>query len=126
MVFNNPELKIKLENILYPKVRGKIIEFFESFSGESVSFVAIPLLFEAGMEALFDKIIFIYCDDEIRLNRLIMRNGYTQEYAKLRMNSQQPQSAKIQKSDFVINNNSTFENLDKQIESVLEQLIIKD
>ena len=60
------------------------------------------------MEDLFDKIFFIYCNDEIRLNRLIARNGYTKEYAKIRMDSQVSQDEKILKADFVVYNESTL------------------
>ena len=126
LVFNNLELKSKLENILYPMVKVKIDEFFEQFSTETVVFVSIPLLFEAGMEDLFDKIIFVYCGDEIRLNRLIARNNYTKEYAQLRLDSQQSQKDKLQKSDFVIYNESSLKALDVQIEDVLAKLIVAE
>ena len=65
LVFSEPEQKELLESILYPMVKLKIEEFFEKYSDESLAFVAIPLLFEAGMESLFDKIVFVYCDDEL-------------------------------------------------------------
>ena len=123
LVFANPELKKQLEDILYPMVKLKIAEYFEQFSSESVAFVAIPLLFEAGMENLFDKIIFVYCDDDIRLQRLIARNNYTEEYAKIRMLAQENQDLKAKKSDFVIYNNDSIVELDRQVESVLAELL---
>lgn len=122
LVFNNPELKLKLEDILYPKVRVKIEEFFKQNQDEKFAFVAIPLLFEAEMQDLFDKILFVYCDDDIRLNRLIARSGYSKDYAKLRMDSQMSQEQKIVKSDYVIFNNSTFDELNTQLVSLIEQI----
>ena len=123
LVFANVELKKRLEDILYPMVRLRIAEFFEQYNAESLVFVAIPLLFEAGMVDLFDKIVFVYCDDEIRLKRLIARNNYTEEYAKTRMDSQQSQDEKIKKSDYVIYNNSTIEALDRCVDSVVNELL---
>lgn len=123
LIFSNPDLKKQLENILYPKVKAKISEFFNSYNTEKVLFVAIPLLFEAGMENLFDKILFIYCDDEIREKRLIARNNYTSEYAKIRMNSQNSQDEKLKKSDYVIYNNSSLEELENQTNIVLDKII---
>ena len=80
-----------------------------------IVFVAVPQLFEANMEKLFDKIIFIYANDEIRLERLIKRNNYSEEYAKIRMNSQLPQEIKAKKSDYVIYNNSDLNCLKKEL-----------
>lgn len=123
LVFANVELKKRLEDILYPMVRLRIAEFFEQYNAESLVFVAIPLLFEAGMVDLFDKIVFVYCDDDIRLKRLTARNNYTEEYAKIRMDAQQSQDEKIKKSDYVIYNNSTIEALDRCVDSVVNELL---
>lgn len=123
LVFANVELKKRLEDILYPMVRLRIAEFFEQYNAESLVFVAIPLLFEAGMVNLFDKIVFVYCDDDIRLKRLTARNNYTEEYAKIRMDAQQSQDEKIKKSDYVIYNNSTIEALDRCVDSVVNELL---
>lgn len=122
LVFSNEILRKKLENILYPRLVVEINKFFELHSNEDMCFVSIPLLFEAGMEILFDKIIFVYCDDNIRLERLISRNNYTKDYAKLRMSAQMAQEEKANKSDFVIYNNSTFEDLKTSVNCVLEQI----
>lgn len=123
LVFANPELKKQLEDILYPMVKMKIGEFFEQYNAETLVFVAVPLLFEAGMEDLFDKIVFVYCDDEIRLKRLIARNSYTEGYARTRMDAQQSQDEKIKKSDYVIYNNSTIESLDRSVDFVVNELL---
>ena len=74
------------------------------------------------MTDLFDKIIFIYADDDIRLKRLLYRNGYSVDYAKARLNSQMRQEEKAQKSDYVINNNGSIEELYKNIFKLLEQI----
>lgn len=123
LVFSDSNLKKRLEDILYPLVKVRIAEFFKQYSSESLVFVAIPLLFEAGMVDIFDKIVFVYCDDEIRLKRLIARNNYSEEYAKTRMNAQQSQDEKIKLSDFVIYNNSTIEALDKSVDLVVRELL---
>ena len=122
LVFTNKEIKQKLENILHPQIREKIKEFFEQNQNEKYLFVGIPLLFEANMTDLFDKIIFIYADDDIRLKRLLYRNGYSVEYAKARLNSQMRQEEKTQKSDYVINNNGSIEELNVNIIKLFEQI----
>lgn len=122
LVFTNKEIKQKLENILHPQIREKIKEFFEQNQNEKYLFVGIPLLFEANMTDLFDKILFIYTDDDIRLKRLLLRNNYSLDYAKARLNSQMRQEEKAQKSDYVINNNGSIEELYKNLFKLFEQI----
>lgn len=122
IVFSNPTLKTKLESILHPQIRKEIINFFDENKSQKIVFVAIPLLFEANMQDLFDKILFVYTNDEIRLERLIARNHYTKEYAQIRLNSQLSQDEKIKKSDYIIYNNSTKDELKEEVIKVLEQI----
>lgn len=123
LIFNDAQLKLKLENIMHPQIKNKILEFFEQNQNEKTLFVAIPLLFEAKMEELFDKILFIYADDEIRLNRLMKRDGYDEDYAKRRMTSQLSQEEKIKKSDWVIYNNSSKNELEESVFTLLTEQI---
>ncbi len=122
VVFNDIEQKSVLENILYPELKIRIEEYFKLNQSQKFVFVAIPLLFESGMADLFDKVLFVYCNDEIRLNRLMLRNNYTKEYAQLRMDSQMSQDEKINNSDWIIYNNSTVEDLSKSVIKLLEQI----
>lgn len=115
LVFKHPNLKKMLESILHPKIRLKITEFCQSNQQSDFVFVSIPLLFEAHMEDLFDKILFVYADDEIRLQRLIIRNGYDEEYAKCRIASQMSQEVKVPKADWIIYNNTDIGTLKEQI-----------
>lgn len=122
IVFQNIEYKQKLENYMHPIIKKNIEEFFTKNSDKEFSFVGIPLIFEAGMSNLFDKIIFVYCDDEIREKRLIKRNNYSPEYAKQRMASQMPQEKKVKLSDIIIKNNGDLEELKNSVIGILSEL----
>lgn len=126
LIFSNKDSKDKLEDILHPQIAEKIKEFFETNKDEKLVFVAIPLLFEANMQDMFDKILFIYADDKIRLERLIKRNGYTLEYAKTRLASQMPQDEKIKQSDYVIYNNGTFDELSQSLSCCIQVLTVSE
>lgn len=122
LVFSKPELRKKLEDITHPKIKSVIFGLFEKHKSDKYIFVSVPLLYEAGFDNLFDKVILISVNEEIQLSRLIARNNYSKEDAIKRINAQIPQREKINKADFVVNNDSSFENLNKQIKNVLEQL----
>ena len=115
VVFNNKEKLEKLNSILHPEITKKILEFFEENKSEKKVFVGIPLLFETKMEKLFDKVILVYTDDDIRLKRLLARNNYTIEYAQKRISCQDSQDEKIKKSDIIIYNNGTLKDLEEQL-----------
>ena len=125
IVFSNPKMKQVLENILHPQIKNEINKFFNLNQDEKAAFVSVPLLFEAGMENMFETIIFIEADDDLRLERLIKRNGFTPEDAKNRMYAQMPQEEKIKKSDYVLTNSSTMEELKKQVQNCLK-IILSD
>ena len=114
IVFSNASERKKLEEFIHPKVKAEILKIFNE-SNDKCIFVSIPLLFETGFDKMFDKILFVECDDDIRLERLMKRNNFTKEQALKRMNSQLPQDEKIKKSDFVIHNNTSREELEKQV-----------
>lgn len=122
IVFENKDLKQKLENIIYPKLKDKILEIFNENKSEKVVFISIPLLFEVGWQDLFDKILFVQTDDNIRLKRLMKRNSYSEKEAKARISTQILQEEKIKKSDFIICNNGTLKILQNQIERFIIQL----
>lgn len=113
-VFSDANERKKLEEFIHPKVKAEILKIFNE-SNDKCIFVSIPLLFETGFDKMFDKILFVECDDSIRLERLMKRNNFTKEQALKRMNSQLPQDEKIKKSDFVIHNNTSREELEKQV-----------
>lgn len=121
-VFSDPVARKKLEEYIHPKVKDEILKIF-SESQDKCVFVSIPLLFETGFDKLFDKIIFVQCDDKLRLERLMKRNNFTKEQALKRMNAQMPQDDKINKSDFVIHNNSTKEELAAQVNELLKKIL---
>ena len=121
IVFSDYHSRKKLERIIHPLIRERIIEYCEAHQG--VSLVAIPLVFEAKMEDLFDKIIFVFADDETRLERLMKRNNLTQEEALKRINSQMSQFMKLEESDYVFHNNGTLDNLRNQVKDFVEKIL---
>lgn len=120
IVFENENLRTKLERILHPIIKEEIERFFSLNNGEKIVFVSIPLLFEAGFENIFDKIILVVSDDKIRLERLMKRNDLTEESAKNRIKIQISQDKKIPLADFVIYNDESIEELVKNIYETID------
>ena len=122
LIFNDKNLKVELENIVHPEINDRIKRIFDENSYEKYVFVSIPLLFEVGWRYLFDKVLFIYTKDNIRLRRLMHRNSFTEEEALVRIKSQLLQEEKLKMSDFVVENNGSIDVLQKYIERFIIQL----
>lgn len=122
IIFNSAEKKKKLENILHKKILEQINTFFDKNKNEKIVFVSAALLFEANWQNYFDKIIFVSADEKIRLQRLIARNTLTKEQALKRIKSQLKEQEKIQKSDFVVYNNTDLINLKKSVLNIIKNL----
>jgi len=86
IVFANSEKLQLLESILHPKVKEEILKIFSS--NDNVVFISVPQLFEAGFEDMFDKIIYLTADENLRAERLIKRNALSNEEALRRINAQ--------------------------------------
>lgn len=119
IVFSNPQKKEKLEKIIHPEVKDRINKFFED---KTLAIASIPLLFEVGWEKDFDKVILVIAKDNTRLKRLMERNNLTAQQAKIRMNTQIQQSRKIEKADFVIDNNGSIEETFEQVKLIYDKL----
>lgn len=111
VVFSDEMLLKKLNSIIHPQIKNKIEDFFSANENEEKVFVAIPLLFETNMQDMFDEIIFVYADDDLRLKRLMTRNNFDKDYAQKRIDSQSSQNEKINKSHIIIHNNGSLEDL---------------
>ena len=119
MVFSDPKKKQKLEAIVHPEVKKRIVEFCE---GKDIAIASIALLFEVGWERDFDCVIMVIAKDNIRLKRLMERNNLTKEQAKIRINAQMSQGDKIKKADFVIDNNDSEEKTFEQVKKIYDIL----
>ena len=105
IIFNNKQLKKELEGITHPLVIEEIKKINEFVIVET------PLLYEANLEYLFDKILVVNVSLEKRIERIINRNNITKEEALIRINNQMPLEEKVAKADYVINNDDTIETL---------------
>ena len=122
IVFASKNLLKKLEDIIHPQVKKEIFDFFEQNKQEDFVFVGIPQLFESNMQDLFDKVVLVYCPDNIRKQRLISRNKFSDNYAQQRIEAQISQDEKKELCNFVIDNSGTLEDLAIQIDKLLIDL----
>ncbi len=105
-LFRDEGLRHRLNAILHPAVKeeisARLAQYAENFDG--IVLVEVPLLYEAGWEDEFDKIIAITASPAQSLEWLIARDKVTRQEAELSLGVQAPLEMKAQKADFVVDN----------------------
>ena len=123
IVFSDINKKNKLEKIIHPAIIKECFNFFEKEKSHDFSVIEIPLLFECNFEYLFDKIILVYANDNIRFDRIKKRNNFDDQHIKNIMQSQLNQDIKKEKSDYIIfNENKTLKELKDDVEKIIKDL----
>lgn len=120
IVFNDSKKLRELESIIHPQVKLELESIFNNI--ENIVFVSVPQLFESGFDTLFDKIIFVSADMNIRLQRLMKRNNLSKEEALKRIQAQKSENEKIEKSNFIIFNNNDIADLEVQVKNIIKNL----
>ena len=119
LVFGDAERRKWLEGVLWPRVGERVAEFRDAVEGRSAAVVEVPLLFESGMESIFDKTIVVVADEETRAGRAAARGH---QLVEARAARQLTQDEKAQKADFVVHNDGTVEELETKLSDVLAKL----
>lgn len=125
LVFRNPEMKKRLENILFPlifEVLDEELLRLEREGATPVVFLDMPLLYEVKYDSYVDEVWLVYVPFEVQLSRLMKRNGYTKEEALLRIHSQIPVDKKKALAQQVIDNSGTLEDTKEQVRSLWKTL----
>ena len=122
LVFGNDNNIKKLNNIIHPKIKELILKLQEEHKNEDLVFLDIALLYEANFVDLVEKVVVVYVDDDVQLERLMARNSLSKEEALKRIESQMSPQEKSSLGDFVINNSYRKEDTFQQIDEILEKL----
>ena len=114
-----------LNGIIWPEVGILITHALASAEKEKYQYFIVDaaLLFEANFQHLFDYIILVTAEKDIRLKRAIKRRNIDLSQIKKRMALQLSDKEKIKNAHFVINNNLDTKNLKKQFNQVFKKLI---
>ena len=81
MIFNDPNQKKILEEIIHPKVRDEMFELINQ-SNDHYLIVSVPLLVETGMNQIMDRTLLIDCSENTQIERLMHRDQITLNEAR--------------------------------------------
>lgn len=119
--FKDKESTARLNGITHPIIKAEFENELKKAETEGFSYAVIDAaaLLESSCKDLCEKIIVVTAPEDIRLSRILRRDGITKEQALIRMNAQFPDEYYNEKADILIRNYPPF---DKDIDLTLKEL----
>ena len=123
IIFNNPTAKKQLEEVIHPKVAEAFATWCKEKANtdERIVFIESAILYESGFDKIVDKVVMIYADEDVRIERSMQRDGADRTAIEERIKNQSSDNDKRLKADFVIHNNPN-DHVNKQIIEIIKKL----
>ena len=131
IVFHNEEKRRQLNNSLKEHIQNRIMELTAHYESNrtAVLIYDIPLLIEGEWNAMMDEVWLVYVNEPTQIERLMSRNGFSEDDALARIKSQMRLDDKQSFADVIIDNNGTPQELIAQLDTIwserLEHLLQK-
>ena len=120
-VFDHQELLLKLNQIIHPAVKIHFENWVNAQNAEFV-FKETALLFELKLNESCYQSILVTADENIRIKRVMNRDGRTYREVKEIIDKQMPEVDKVKLADFVIQNNTDLDTLKEFTHQVIDEL----
>ena len=122
IVFSDKEKLQLLNSILFPIITSEIQNIIDEIDCKYILLDA-PQLFESGADKQCHKIVSVIAPKEKLIERAMERDGISHEDAEKRLNSQFPEDFFKEKSDYIITNDTTIDNLIKQTKQIVKEIM---
>ncbi len=128
IAFSAQEKKEKLDEIMLKHIIAEIdrqVEKYQSAAEDAAGIVTAgilidaPLLFEAGLADRCDRVLLVTADLDTRIQRVCKRDGISEQAVRDRISCQMSEDEKRKRSDLIVDNSGTMEELEKQLDILL-------
>ncbi|MBX3243373.1 MAG: dephospho-CoA kinase [Acidobacteria bacterium] len=126
IVFNDTAKRQLLNSIVHPLVieeQNKWIAEREADDPTGIVIVDAALMIESGGYKRFDRLIVVWCHEEIQLERLMRRDGLDEDAAKTRIAAQMTQAEKKRFADHLIDTSEGFDDTRRRVREVYVRLV---
>ncbi len=123
-VVTDSEARSRLEAITHPQIRSRILTALIDLADEGfqVAVVEAALLVETGSHRSYDQLWVVTCEADIQLQRLVSRQGCSEEEAEAWIAAQLPLEEKVALAQVVIENNGSLEELSALVDVAVQGL----
>ncbi len=123
-VFSDPEVRRQLNDLIHPQVALKIKERLEALEkqGAPLVVVEVPLLFEAGLQRAYERIVVVFTAPGDQVSRLEARDHRPQGEVAGILKAQWPLKEKLAQADYVVDNRGTLSDTRLQVKNIWREL----
>jgi dephospho-CoA kinase len=125
IVFRDEAKRRALNAIIHPLVfeaQDAWISQRAAADPKGIAVVDAALMIESGGYKRFDKLVVVWCENDIQLQRLVSRDGFDEKAAKMRIASQMPQDEKKRVADYLVNTSNGIEDTRRQVGDLITRL----
>jgi dephospho-CoA kinase len=124
LVFADASLRARLNAIVHPAVSELARQRFAEHAARGATLIGyeVPLLFENGLDALFQPAVLVAVDEATQVSRLMARDGSTEEEARQRIGAQWPLAKKLERAKVVLWNDGTSVELATKVDALIAEL----
>lgn len=128
-VFADPKARRRLEEITHPEIRRemgrRLGELRAAGDPPPAAVLEVPLLFEAGGREAYgcDEVWVVYAPEEVRIARVMARDGLSRDEVLARLRAQLPLEEKVRRADTVIDNSGAWEETERQVRAAWDRLV---
>ena len=121
LVFSDSTALAKLNIIMNSRIHEEIMRQINE-SQSKHTFLDAATLIEAGYAEITDKVWIVDADDEVRIKRVIERDGITRQEVLDRMSNQMSREERVAVPSTIIDNSGTIEETRANVRSELKKL----
>lgn len=125
IVFQDTEKRSQLEGFTHPPIYEAFLKGVSAITEkdpEAIIQAVVPLLIEKNLQSIFDKVLVVYVPEEQQIERLVDRDGISEEEGTHMLKAQLPIQEKLAYADFVVHNEGSMEETKKQVEEIWLEL----
>jgi len=124
IVFSDKEKLLRLNEITHKYVKVETEKLIEKYraEGHKAVIVEVPLMFESGFDKMCDEVVCVVADNDVRVERIVKRNGISKKDAENRIKNQKDNNFYIEKSTLIVYNNGS-ENIRAEIEALVKKYV---
>jgi dephospho-CoA kinase len=122
VVFQNAKARKDLERIIHPEVWTEILKQLETFDS-AYTLVVVPLMVESDRVKIFDRVLVVDCDEKDQIERVVRRDGCTEDEVKAIIRVQAPRLARLAIATDIIHNTGDVVKLERDVKQLHNQFL---
>jgi dephospho-CoA kinase len=121
--FANDQAKTKLENILHPRIRDRVIQELSKLDNPPYAIIVVPLLLETDFHTLIDRILVVDLGEGEQVERVQRRDNRDETEIRRIISHQMSRKKRLAKADDIISNTGKLDQLKLAVQKLHRQYL---